>query len=172
MGGKSKSATTANTSTTTNTTTNNVQDIDTTSIGLEDNEFAVVGGGDVSVVQNTTDFGAVEAGIKAAQAGTDAALDFGDEVVDAGFGFGERALDSVDDTVKAGFDFGTRALDSVTASSAASTSKLASAIDQVAAATRSDAADSFNKVTKYGTIAVGVVVAGVVAVMLFKKRGS
>lgn len=167
MGGKSKTSTEANQS----TTETNTQTATNTSVGLEDVEFGVAAGGDLSFnqVQNTTDFGAVEAGIKAGQAGIDAAFDFGSEALDFGGDTVDRSLGTVDRTVEAGFDFGTRALDSVTASSAAASAKLGSAIDQVAAATRSDAANSVTTIAKYAAIGAVVIGIAVAAVFIFKK---
>lgn len=162
MGGKSNTSTNANqtTSETNTSNTTNQQTDNSKNVDLNDVEFGVAAGGDLSFqqVNNSTDFGAVKAGIDAAQHGTDAALDFGSEALD----FGSH-------TVDAGFSFGTKALDAVTKSSADTSSKLSSAIDQVAAASRTDAANSFDKVTKFATVGVIVVVLGVAAIFIFKK---
>lgn len=84
-GGKSSTATQQNTT--------NVQDIDTTTIGLEDVEFGVAGvGGNVSVTQVQTDQGAV-----------DRAFDFGEEVLTGGL---DRSLDFGTDAIRDVLDFG------------------------------------------------------------------
>jgi hypothetical protein len=190
MGGKSKTSTEANQSTSevnnttsTNTQTNTSTQTDASrNVALEDVEFGVAAGGDLSFqqVNNTTDFGAVEAGIKAATGSLDRSLDFGSEALDFSGDVVDRSLKSVDDategalgfgseSLQAAFGFGNRALDSVTANAAQSASKLGNAIDQAAAATRSDAAASIDKIGKYATIAAVVVAVAVAAVFIFKK---
>lgn len=182
MGGKSKTATAANT--TTNTT--NTQNVASTSVGLEDVEFGAVAGGDLSVTQIQSDQGAIEKSFDAIESGTklslgfadsiggkaidavtdanDRSLDFGDEVVERGFSFGSQALDSVT-------AFGGKALDSVTQNSAKTSAELGAAIDRAAAASRSDSSQSLNMIVKYGAYALGAVAAAIAIYSIFKKRG-
>lgn len=188
MGGKSKSST----STSTSQTTTNTQNIDTTSVGLDNTEFGVVGGGDVSVTQISTDQGAVSGALDTAnlslQTGRDVsklALETNADITRAGLDtVGEvsgRAIDAVGDANDRSLDFGGQVVqdalgfgESALKSSAQATSQgfqsLGSAIVAAGEATRSDTADTLNNLAKYGAIAVGViVVGGIVAAVVFRK---
>lgn len=116
-------------STQANQQTTNVQDIDTTTIGLEDVEFGVAGvGGNVAITQVQTDQGAVDRafdfGEDVLTGGLDRALDFGHDAlsdsldfaranVGDSFDFGGKAFDFADDQNARAFDFGDRALGEV-----------------------------------------------------------
>lgn len=171
MGGKSKSSTASTQATTTTTT----QEIDTTTIGLEDVQGSIVGGaGDITVTQ--TDAGAVEAGraigeasldfagefggvaLETVQSATDRALDFGSESFDFGSGVSSEA-----------FAFGGKALETIAQQSAATTKELGGAIERAATATRSDTAAVAPELFKTGAIVIGAIVLGVVVIFLFKK---
>lgn len=175
MGGKSKSSTEANTS----TTTTNVQDIDTTTIGLEDVEFGVAGvTGNVSLNQISTDHGAVDAGRKIGEA----AFDFGEDALDIVGEVSGRAIDRISDATDRSLDFGEDALDasfgfasSVVDSQAKLATQgfgtLAGAIDKASQATRSDTADTIQKLTKTAGIVVGVLVVGGIVAAVIVRRG-
>lgn len=176
MGGKSQSST--STATTQNTT--NTQDIATTSVGLDNTEFGVVGGGDVSVTQISTDQGAVSAGRDVAIAGLDTGRKIGQAAFDTVGEVSGRAIDSVTQANDRSLDFGsnvvTQALGfgtDVISKEQQTTSQgfatLGNAIDQAAQATRSDTADSLTKLAKYGAVALAVIALGVAAVFIFRR---
>jgi hypothetical protein len=189
MGGKSKSST----STSTAQTTTNTQNIATTSVGLDNTEFGVVGGGDVSVTQVTTDQGAVNAGkdvaLSGLQTGRDVsklALETNEAVTKAGLDtVGEvsgRAIDAIGDANDRSLDFGGKvvqdalgfgetALKSTATQTQQGFNTLGAAITQAANATRSDTAETLNNLTKYGTIAIAVIVGGGIIAAVFFKRG-
>lgn len=167
MGGKSKSETAANTT----TTTTNTQNLDTTSIGLDNTEFGAVAGGNLSITQNTTDQGAIEKSFDAIKSNTDSALDFGGKAVTAVSDANAKSLDFGLDTVDHALLFGSKALDSVTQTASQSSSTLANAIDKAAAASRSDSSQSLNEIVKYATYAIGAIVAGVTLYLIFKRKG-
>lgn len=147
MGGSSKSTSTAS------QTTNNNQQIQTTTTSLEDVAFGIAGNeGDVSVTQVTTDHGAIAAARDIGSSAFDFAGEFASELSGEAFAFGGRALDAVSKT------------------SEESTRTLAGAIEQAGAQTRSDVASTFNQLGKYGAIAF-VIVGGIVALVLLKKKG-
>lgn len=125
MGSRSRSSTTQETT--------NVQDIDTTTISLEDIDglgFANIGG-DVAV--QVSDSGAIAAGENIALSG----LDFGGDVVERAFDFGEGVFGG--------------ALKAVTG-----------ATQTAIASTRSEASQSVDKFIKFGSIVAGLFALGFV----------
>lgn len=92
----------------------------------------------------------------------DRSLDFGDNVVETGFNFGLGALDTVR-------GFGEAALQNAAQSSEATAKTLGAAITSAANASRTDSSQSFDKLTKYGTIALSVIGVAIAAVFIFKK---
>lgn len=163
MGSKSKSST-SNTQHTTN-----VQDIDTTTIGLEDVETGIVGNsGDVQITQISTDQGAVDASLDFGREVADSSLDFagefGSDALKRAFDFGSEALGTVDsglhaaldfgdNTVERGFDFGSEAIGAITKaqesariSSEKSVSALTGALNTVGSLSRSDTSASLTKI--------------------------
>lgn len=165
FGGKSRSSTSSQ------QTTTNVQDIDTTTIGLEDSAGAIAGGRDVSVTQISTDQGSVEAGRKVAAASLDFAGEFGTASVKRAFDFGSDALGTVQTGLSDVLDFGgditKRALDVTAKQSAETTKTLSGAIERAAAATRSDTSEGLQKIVMVVAIA-GVL--GVIAFAFIRRR--
>lgn len=176
MGSKSKSSTTNYQETT------NVQDIDTTTIGLEDVDTGIVGNsGDVSITQISTDAGAVDASLDFGREIGDRSLDFaeefGGESLKRAFDFGNEALGTVDsglhaaldfgdNTVERGFDFGSEAIGAITKaqesariSSEKSVSALTGALNTVGALSRSDTSENLTKIVPWiaGALAVGAI---------------
>ncbi len=201
MGGKSKSETATETQANTTTTTTNNQDIKSTSLGLEDIEGGAIAGnsGPVSVTTISSDSGAIEAGRKLGES----ALDSNEKTAAAAFGYaggvareslnsiGEvsgKAIDRVTEANAHVLDFGEAALDKSfsfgtnIAGQAIGASKqsteqgfksLGGAITAAGEATRSDTADTLNKLAKYGAIAVTVIVGGgIIASVAFKKKAA
>ena len=194
MGGRSKSSTTSQTT----TTTTNVQNIQTTSVGLEDVEFGVVGGGDVAVTQITTDQGALEAAEGMARAAFGSAERVALEGLDTGRRVGEAALDVVGETVEGAFgvsrealgtverglsealdfgagvtadalSFGERALQSTAQTTQQGFAALSSAITRAAEATRSDTAATLQTLGRYGFVALAVI-GGAIALAIYAGR--
>lgn len=82
MGGKSRTA----------STTQTVQDIDTTSVGLQDTEGLAIGaGGDVEFTQNITDAGAVQGAFEFGERGFQFAEEFVSEAFDFAGGIAAQA---------------------------------------------------------------------------------
>lgn len=119
-------------------TETNIQDIDTTNIDLEvvDGVGVADVGGDVQII--VSDQGAIDAGRDIALSGLDEAFAFGGDTVDEAFGFGESAFAFAQ-------GISDKAIDT-----------LGGAITKVSEASRSDAANSFNMLIKFGSIAAGV----------------
>lgn len=147
--------------------------------------------GPVSVTQISTDQGAVMAGQKIAEAGlnfgreigqgaldtvgetsihaidasvkaNDRSLDFGEALSENAFSFGGKAIEAVNDTAA-------KAIDAQAATTGKGFDSLSSAIDKAAQATRSDSADTLQKIAKYGAIALGVIVVGAVIFTTMRK---
>jgi len=195
MGGKSKSST----SSATTQTTTNTQNVQSSSVGLEDVEFGVVGGGDVSVTQISTDAGALEAAKSIARDAYGSAERVAAEGLDTGRRLGEAALDTVGETVEGAFGvskealgslerglsealdfggdvtsgalaFGRDALKATQETTQGAVAELGSAIERAAQATRSDTADTLQTLGKYGAIAMVVVVIGIGTVLVVSAR--
>jgi hypothetical protein len=173
MGGGRSGASTSNTASTTNT-----QDIDTTTVGLDNIQEGAIGlgqvGGAVSITQISTDQGSVEAGRRIGEA----SLDFADEFGGNAFDFGSDALSTVEhglsetldfgsDTVAGAFDFGKDAIKSVQQTAESSTSELGRAITSAAEASRSDTTVAFQNIIKYVAIAGAI---GLVAYFVFGRK--
>lgn len=175
MGSKSRSSTTSNNYTT------NVQDIDTTTIGLEDVDTGIVGNsGDVSITQISTDAGAVDKSLDFGREIGDRSLDFaeefGSDALYEAFNFGDEALGTVergidksldfgDRVVQEGFDFGGKALDNLktiqtdsTSAAQKSIAALSNALGTVGNLSRSDTSDTLTKIMPWiaGALGVGV----------------
>lgn len=173
-GGSSKSSQ----QTTQNTT--NVQDIDTTSVGLEDVALGAVAGGDLQVTQISTDQGAVEAGRKLGEASLDFAGEFGDTALRQSFQFGSDALGTVQKGLSDALDFGADVTSGALSFAQAQTREtqgniqtgfnaLGNAITAAGQATRSDTAATLQSLGKYGFIALAVLGLGLVFVM-YRRR--
>lgn len=165
-----------NTQNTTNTSTVTDNSINSNLDGVEGNAF--IGAGDINVQQ--TDFGAVSSALEANSKGLDRVLDFGDNVVSANADANHRALDFGTNALSDSLMFGTNALnaneslatksiDAVAKSAGDTASTLSNAIDKAAAATRTDSTESFNKLVKYGSIALGVIAVAIAAAYALKK---
>lgn len=183
MGSKSRSATTSNNITT------NVQDIDTTTIGLEDVDTGIVGNsGDVQITQISTDAGAVDKALDFGREIGDRSLDFAEEfggdALKEAFDFGDEALGTVekgldrsldfgDKTVTQAFTFGGKALDNLktiqtdsTSSAQKSITALSNALGTVGSLSRSDTSDTLTKIIPWVAGALGIGVAA----MAFARR--
>lgn len=175
MGGRSKSSTTSS------QTTTNTQNIETTSIGLEDVEFGVAGvSGDVQVTQISTDQGSIEAGRKIgesafefAESQSEDAFEFAEEfggtAIKEAFDFGDEALGTVEKGLSDVLDFGRTSLETISAQNARTTGELGKAIVSAGQATRSDASEAVSNIAKYGAIALAVGIIGYA--LLARKRG-
>lgn len=180
MGSKSKS------STSTTQQTFNTQDIDTTTVGLEEigEDAIALGqvGGDVQVTQISTDAGSLEVGRRIGEA----SLDFAGEFGDSAFDFGDDALSTVERGIDASYDFASGvssdafstvddtvggafatvgqtvsdALKSTTQTTQATVSELGRAINKAADASRSDSSQSLQKIVMYVSIAGAVAILG------------
>lgn len=156
---------------------------ESTNINLQDVDGPAVGsaGGDVTIT--TTDFGALDAAEEISGAAfslgeqaidtnlkaVDSALDFGGTAIDAVSDATDRSLDFGEAALDQSFNFGSQALSTVAKSSADTAKTLSGAIEQAAAATRSDSADTLNKITKTGGIVLAVMAAAIAAIFIFKK---
>jgi len=154
MGGKSSSRTSSNQS----QTTTNSQEINTSTLGLDNVETGVVGDNN-QVTRISTDQGAVDAGRRLGEA----ALDTVGETTVKALGTVERGLDSALDygsgiTADA-LAFGRSALQAQSQSSTQTAGILAGAIDRAASATRTDSAVTMQSFIKYGAIAAAVIAA-------------
>jgi hypothetical protein len=171
MGGKSKSSA----DTTQSQQTTNSQTINTSTVGLDNVETGVVGSNNsITRISTTTDQGAVEAGRRIGEA----ALDTVRETTEGAYGLARESLGTVEHGLDAALDFGSglsaqafafgsQALKSTSEQATQTTNVLAGAIDRASQATRSDTADTLQKVTKSTMIVVGVMVAAVAAVLIF-----
>lgn len=174
MGGKSKSS--ADTSQSQSTT--NTQTINTSTVGLDNVETGVVGSNNsVTSITTSTDHGAVEAG---RQIGL-YALDTVAETTEGAYGVARESLGSLERGLDAALDFGSgltaeafafgsMALESTSEQARDTAQVLAGAIDRASQATRSDTADTLQKVSKNTMIVVGVMVLGVAAVMIWGRK--
>lgn len=183
--GSSSRARTETSQQTQNTSSNiNLQDVSGPAVGSA--------GGDVSIT--STDHGAIEAAGELGQRSLDTvdntvgeAFSFGEKVVDSNIkavdsslDFGGKAISAVSDAndrsldfgenaLSGAFNFGGEALKLQAESNKATTATLSGAIERAAAATRTDASQSLDKITKAG-MAVGIAVAvAFVAYFIFKK---
>jgi len=180
--GKKTTQTTSNVS----TVTDQSQTLGGVNVGVGD---AIQAGGDVNI--ESTDYGAIggafslgESALESNAKSVDSALDFADSIgsrsIDSIGDANDRSLDFGEHALSDSFTFGRAALDAntetaqlalagVVKSSADTTAKLGNAIDQASAATRTDSADTLNKITKYGSIAIGVVAVAVALIFILKK---
>lgn len=191
MGSKSKSST-STTSQVTNTQEIEQREIALE----EANESNVIqGGGDVNAVIQLSDQGAIRAGQQLGEAAIFAVEDFGDtafefatentrslerglsETLDFGGGvvadalaFSEgqtdKALDFGGDVFDRALDFGERESDRAQDATDSALRALGQGINTVGQLSRSDAADSVNKIALYATVAVGLIAAA----YAFSKR--
>jgi hypothetical protein len=172
MGGKSQSSTAQ----TTSQQTTNTQTVNTSTVGLDNVETGVVGSNN-TITQISTDQGAVEAG----RAIGERALDVVGETAEGAFGVATDALGTVERGLDASLDFGTgvvgdafsfgeKAIAAQAATSQQTATVLSGAIERAAQATRTDSADTLQKIGKYGTVAVVVIVIGGIALYALTRR--
>jgi len=174
---------------TTQTNTSNVTDNSQNLGAINSLGDAIQAGGNVSI--ESTDFGAVESAFSLGESAlesnaksVDSALDFADSIgsrsIDSITDVNDRSLDFGEHALSDSFTFGTAALSAntdvtkqalagVVSASADTSTKLGNAIDQAAAASRSDSSQSLDKITKYGSIAIGVVAVAVALIFILKK---
>ncbi len=128
MGGKSK---TVNSQTTT-------QDIDTTSVGLQDIDgVGVAAGGDVEFNQTVTDLGAIQGAFDFAESSLDFAGEFGDDAFDFANDIAKQSGENVQFALATSAD----------------------AIQKVGDATRSDTSQALVQLGKFAALAVAAVFA-------------
>lgn len=169
MGSKSKKVTSS--------VTTQTQDIDTTSIGIEDSEGAIVntGSGDVTTIHQTTDHGALDAARDIADSALGTAAEgiqegrkLGESALDFAGEFGTEALRVAESGVTHALDFGldvsrdalgfaSQQAEKAQLSNEAALASLSSAIDKVGSFTRSDNTEAFTEIAKYIAIAIAVI---------------
>lgn len=170
--------TTQNTTNTSNVTDNSLNaNLD----GVEGD--AIISRGDVNI--QSTDYGAISSALSTVDKGLDRTLDFADniggkaiggvvEANDRALDFGSNALsDSLmfgQNALNTGASLATKSIDAVAKSAGDTASTLSNAIDKAAAASRTDSTESFNKLVKYGSIALGVIAVAIAAAYALKGK--
>jgi hypothetical protein len=166
---KSKSATTNNnvqTTTNTQTTSNTQIDNSRTLDGVEGH--VIDAGGSVSII--STDQGAIEAGRRIGEAALDTVGETSIHAIDALTAANDRSLDFGDAVVEMGFSFAGDALKTQAETTASGFGTLAGAIDKAAQATRSDSADTLQKIAKWGGIAIAAIAVGAIIIASMKGK--
>lgn len=194
MGGFNKSqSSNANTQKTTNT-----QQITTTNANADASGAGAIGasgGSQVSVTNVTSDLGALRtasdiahdalgSSANVAQAGLDTGRKLGESSLDFANEFGNNAINAVEHSTETGLhsalDYGTgitsgafdlvgKALSGQAKSNTDTASILGGAITSAANASRTDSSQNIDNLIKYGSIAAGVIVLGIAAVIIFKR---
>ncbi len=161
--------------TNTSTVTDQSKNLGGSSVGVGN---AYQSAGDLNI--EVSDEGAIAGGFHAAENASnnlaksvDSSLEFagdiGTRAIDAASSATDRSLDFGEHALEDSFTFGTAAIKAVSDSSSTTASTLSGAISKAADATRSDVSQSFDKLTKYGAIALAVVGVAIVAFIVLKK---
>lgn len=175
-------------STVTNTQVTNTNQTDNSSVDNSrteidnslDTEISGLGvvGSNNQVTQISTDQGSVEAGRRIGEAALDLVGENQRAVNDTLSGAVDRSLDFGEAALEESFSFGGKSLDLAgkalqvqSEATGKGFNALSSAIDKASQATRSDTADTLQKLAKYGAVAIGVIGLGFV-VSMFAKRGA